>query len=89
MHSGNIAKMIKSEILYLLEPKQISHRLFVVQVAGNTCNHIFRQFGVWQKAGRYHCKKVPHSLLNYVSTLNKLKHTAAVGKVVNAIKFKT
>lgn len=24
MHLGNIAKMIKSEILYLLEPKQIS-----------------------------------------------------------------
>ena len=64
-------------------------RLSVVQVARNTCNLIFRQFGVWQKAGRYHCKEVPHSLLNYVSTLNKLKHAAAVGKVVNAIKFKT
>lgn len=89
MHSGNIAKMIKNNIVYLLEPRQISHRLFIVQVARNTCNHIFRQFGVWQKAGRYHCKEVPHSLLNYVSTLNKLKHATAVGKVVNAIKFKT
>lgn len=84
-----LLRWLKAKILYLLEPKQISHRLFMVQVARNTCNHIFRHFGVWQKAGRYHCKEVPHSLLNYVSTLNKLKHAAAVGKVVNAIKFKT
>lgn len=49
---GNIAKLINSKTLYLLDPKQTCHKLLIVQVAGNTCNHILRQFGAWQKAGR-------------------------------------